>query len=91
MKTYVFSNMLPDYIHWLFKSNFSKPQQFIWAKRLAGENIIKYFQNLKNVYGFYPLKFQKSAKFIHLNDVKSKIIGLSVRSIRDRLGLKALI
>lgn len=92
LKTYVFSNMLPDYIHWLFKSNFSKkPQQFIWAKRLAGKKHNKnIFQNLKNVYGFYPLKFQKSAKFIHLNDVKSKIIGLSVRSIRDRARLKGI-
>ena len=61
------------------------------GKRLAGEKHNKnIFQNLKNVYGFYPLKFQKSAKFIHLNDVKSKIIGLSVRSIRDRARLKGI-
>ena len=92
LKTYVFSNMLPDYIHWLFKSNFSKkPQQFIWAKRLAGKKHNKnIFQSLKNVYGFYPLKFQESSKFIHLNDVKNKIIGLSVRSIKDRARQKGI-
>ena len=84
VKEFIIQNHLPDYFHWIYRSNFGKtPQQIVWSKRLADKDLrSNIFKNLIDAYGFYPLKFKNSAKYIHENEMKNRLIGLSVRSIK---------
>ena len=85
LKTYMLSNLVPSFIHWLYKSNFSKkPQQLVWSKRLKKNNLKNnLYSELKDVYGYYPLQFEGDSTRVHLKDVTNPIIGLSVRSVKN--------
>tara|TARA_Y100001935_G_scaffold226810_1_gene204693 strand:+ start:1636 stop:3438 length:1803 start_codon:yes stop_codon:yes gene_type:complete len=85
LKTYMLSNLVPSFIHWLYKSNFSeKPQQLVWSKRLRKNNLKNnLYSELKDVYGYYPLQFEGDSSAVHLKDVTNPIIGMSVRSVKN--------
>ena len=84
IKEFIISNHLPDYFHWIYKSNFGKtPQQVVWSKRLADKDLrSNIYNNLIDAYGFYPLKLKRSAKYVHQIEMKNRLIGLSVQSIK---------
>lgn len=83
---YFIANIIPEYFHWIHKTNFGElPQQIKWAKRLRKNKFkLNFYSTIKNRYGFYPYRFKNSAKFIHEKDVSSELIGYSVRSIKKR-------
>ena len=83
---YFVANVIPEYFHWIYKTNFGElPQQVKWAKRLRKNQFkLNFYSRIKHYYGFYPYRFKKSAKFIHHKDVSSKLLGYSVRAIRKR-------
>ncbi len=83
---YFIANIIPEYFHWIHKTNFGEfPQQIKWAKRLRkNKSKLDFYSTIKNRYGFYPYRFKNSAKFIHEKDVSNKLIGYSVRSIKKR-------
>tara|TARA_X000000950_G_C13915044_1_gene660605 strand:+ start:2333 stop:4156 length:1824 start_codon:yes stop_codon:yes gene_type:complete len=83
LRQYFFMNIIPEYLHWLIKTNIGNlPQQVKWLKRMK-KNRSSLLNKIKEFYGFYPFRYSKSANYLHLKDVSNPIIGLSVRAIKN--------